>query len=528
MQKIKEYILLKWQQSPLLSIMLFALVLRLLAAVFSQGYGMHDDHFIAIEEPWSWTQDKDYDGWLPGTKGENSEPSIYSFFYPGINYFLFQGMHAMGILNPKTKMFIIRLLLGLFSLLTVYFGYKIARHYGSDKMAKQTGLLLAVFWFMPFFGVRNLVEVIAIPILLGSTWLILKTNYLQEKNKSFLVAFFMAGLLAGLSLSVRYQAGVYVAGMGLVFLIQKRFLSTLLFGLGTLISFAVLQGVPDYLIWAKPFSVLEGYIQYNLANKGAYGNQDNVLMYFQLIPGLLIPPIGLFLFFGFFLKVKNHLLVFLPSLLFLVFHTWFPNRQERFILTIVPMVVLLGVIGWDQFYTRSRWWANRSRLYRNFNRFFWIVNTILLLAITFTYSKRSRVEAMHYFYKSGKAISSVIIDDTGRRETMMMPVFYAGKAFNTLTISNFDSTNMQIYYPWSYIQVSHSREVLRQPGLVAPPQYVVFVEDIDLENRVQIMQGIYPSLAFEAYIQPSLTDRIMKKLNPHNKNEDFYIYRTGL
>lgn len=144
----------------------------------------------------------------------------------------------------------------------------------------------------------------------------------------------MAGLLAGLSLSVRFQAGVYVAGMGLVFN-SERFLSTLLFGLGTLLSFAVLQGVPDYLIWEKPFSVLEGYIQYNLANKGAYGNQNNVFMYFQLLPGLLIPPIGLFLFLV-FLKIKNHLLVFLPSLLFLLFHTWFPTGRKDLYLPLFP------------------------------------------------------------------------------------------------------------------------------------------------------------------------------------------------
>jgi hypothetical protein len=174
----------QWENHPLRSILLIAFLVRFVAAIFSQGYGMHDDHFIAIEEPWSWTQGMDYDGWLPGTKGEASEPSIYSFFYPGINYLLFEGMHAIGIENPKIKMFFIRLLLALFSLLVVYYGYKITEYYSDQKNARQVGVLLSILWFMPFFfGVRNLVEVIAIPTLLASTWMILKSNYLERKDK---------------------------------------------------------------------------------------------------------------------------------------------------------------------------------------------------------------------------------------------------------------------------------------------------------------------------------------------------------
>jgi hypothetical protein len=97
----------------------------LLLRFFSQGYGMHDDHFIAIEEPWSWTQGMDYDGWLPGTKGEASEPSIYSFFYPGNKIICYSKVcMPSGLKNPKIKMFFIRLLLALFSLLVVYYGYK--------------------------------------------------------------------------------------------------------------------------------------------------------------------------------------------------------------------------------------------------------------------------------------------------------------------------------------------------------------------------------------------------------------------
>jgi hypothetical protein len=502
----------QWENHPLRSILLIAFLVRFVAAIFSQGYGMHDDHFIAIEEPWSWTQGMDYDGWLPGTKGEASEPSIYSFFYPGINYLLFEGMHAIGIENPKIKMFFIRLLLALFSLLVVYYGYKITEYYSDQKNARQVGVLLSILWFMPFFfGVRNLVEVIAIPTLLASTWMILKSNYLERKDKLLPGLFFLAGFIAGITISIRFQAIIYWGGMGLALLIQKKWLQTIIFGLGGVFAFIIIQGPIDYIIWGKPFAVLTGYVEYNLAHSSEYGNQDNILMYVTLIPGYLLPPIGALWFFGFFLKVKKHLLVFLPSLLFLAFHTYFPNRQERFIFTIIPMVVILGIIGWNAFREKSSWWAKHKKLHNGFMKFFWIVNSILLVGATLSYSKKSRCEAMHYFWKTEQEVTLIIVDDTGRRETMMMPVFYSGKPITTLTISDWDSTDTSIIKEWSYIQISHSRETLRDSNRVKTPQFVVFVEDINLDERIEIMKDYYPELEFEAYIEPSLADKIMKE-----------------
>ena len=522
--KIEQY----WNTKPLQTILILAITIRIITAIFSQGYGMHDDHFIAIEEPWSWTQGEDYDGWLPGTKGVESKPSIYSFFYPGFNYLMFEGMDAIGMHNPKAKMMVLRLILALLSTLIVYYGYKITEKLSNKKNAKQVGLMLAVLWFLPFFGVRNLVEMIATPFLLWSTWILLKSDYLEKNNSVLFTTFFTAGLIMGLALSIRFQAIIYLGGIGLALLFQKKIWQAVIFGFGGIISFALIQGTLDYMVWEQPFAVLKGYFQYNMEAKGLYGNQKNILMYIELIPGLLIPPIGALLFFGFFLKAKKHLLVFLPSVLFLAFHTYFPNRQERFILTIVPMVVMLGVIGWNSFYSNSTWWSKHQKLHNGFYKFFWIVNTLLLIVFSFTYSKKSRVEAMYYFWNKPEEVTSIIIDDTGRRETMMMPVFYAGKAINTLTISDWDSTDTELINDYSYIQLSHSREILRNTSKVIPPQYVVFVEPIELERRVEIMKQYYPNLVYEGEVKPSIVDKVMKALNPNNKNEDFYIYKTGI
>jgi len=47
------------------TILISALIIRLIAAIFSQGYGMHDDHFLIVEASASWVDGFDYNHWLP-------------------------------------------------------------------------------------------------------------------------------------------------------------------------------------------------------------------------------------------------------------------------------------------------------------------------------------------------------------------------------------------------------------------------------------------------------------------------------
>ena len=46
--------------NSLKTILFFGLVVRLMASIFSQGYGMHDDHFLIIEASTSWIDGYDY------------------------------------------------------------------------------------------------------------------------------------------------------------------------------------------------------------------------------------------------------------------------------------------------------------------------------------------------------------------------------------------------------------------------------------------------------------------------------------
>ena len=58
------------KRHPLLAIIFLAFIVRLFAVFFSQGYLMHDDHFLVIEAAQSWVDGYDYNNWLPKNRNE--------------------------------------------------------------------------------------------------------------------------------------------------------------------------------------------------------------------------------------------------------------------------------------------------------------------------------------------------------------------------------------------------------------------------------------------------------------------------
>jgi len=59
------------------------------------------------------------------------------------------------------------------------------------------------------------------------------------------------------------------------------------------------------------------------------------------------------------------------------------------------------------------------------------------------------------------------------------------------------------------------------------PNYVIFLEEKDLDVRVKKFKETFPSIEFEATIEPSLMDKVFHYLNPVNRKELCYIYKIG-
>jgi hypothetical protein len=103
--------------------------------------------------------------------------------------------------------------------------------------------MLALIWFLPMMSVRNAVEIVCIPPLIWGTWLMLQAD---EKNNMRL--FLIAGLVAGIAFSLRFQTLIFIGGMGLSLWLSKKWIQGIYFGIGALITIVLIQNIIDYAI----------------------------------------------------------------------------------------------------------------------------------------------------------------------------------------------------------------------------------------------------------------------------------------
>ncbi len=483
-----------WNDRPMTAIILIALVPRLIAAVFSKGYGMHDDHFGPIEQPFIIMQYFTY--WTGRVI-----PHGHSIVYPSIQYALLNLFQSAGLRDPQTQMLLIRVLHAFYSLLVVAFGFKIAEVVSSREAAKKAGLVLALFWVLPFLSVRNLIEVVCIPPLMGGFYFALKSR-VNLRNA------FIAGLWFGLAFAFRYQTLLISGTVGFVFLFRKEFREMLWFAAGFLLLATLIQGTADLLAWGYPFASFIEYVRYNMAHGEDYttGPWYN---YILLVSGALIPPMSFLILYGFLRNWRKTILIVLPVLVFFVLHSYFPNKQERFILPVIPAILLLGVVGWEEVVNSSDFWSKHRKSVKGLWISFWALNLILLLPFSTFYGKKSRVEAMYSLY--GKPVSGLILAG-GKVGTSQPPFFYAGT------------------YPVPFFEVNNDQDLREMKAeLRTTPvrfSHAIFFGEEELDQRVQqIETELSLKLSLEKSIEPSFLDVVFYRLNPkHNKNELTFVY----
>ncbi len=502
MKKFINYI--KTNYTPLQVILALGILFRLLAVIFSKGFGWHDDHFLIVESSQSWVDGFDYNNWLPDPNYPDRIPQGHSLFYVGIQFCIFKVLKTIGIADPQIKMYFVRLLHAAWSMLIITYGYKIAEKLSNKKTALYVAGFLSLFWFMPFLSVRNLAEFVCIPPLLIATWLLLK----KEKSLDYL----LAGIWLGIAFSMRFQIVFYAFGMGIAMLINRTNIKHIVLSLvGFIFILLSTQGLIDYIIWHRPFAEFQEYVQYNIDNAGVYGN--NIWhMYLDLILGLLIPPLSLLLFGGWILQWKKIPMLFWPVFMYLAFHTYFPNKQERFIVTVLPSLIIIGTIGMFELYDKYKSMIN-IKTFKISKRFVIGINLILLFILSVSYSKKNRVESMYYLYKQ-PGVKSLMIEDGNKEDDFTMPpLFYFGKWISVIGITKQFGADSALYF---YDQTTDSMKA----------NYVVFWQAEHLEERVAKFQKYFPGTEYVTTIEPSLIDKTLHWMNPFgNDNQTTYIYK---
>lgn len=491
------------KERPLAALTLIALVPRLIAAFFSGGYFAHDDHFLIIESSASWVQASQYSTWLPWNQAGDPQPSGHSFFYVGIHYLLFELMEMLRLTDPTAQMTIIRILHAAWSLLVVRFGYLIALELSDRRIAWHIGLFLALFYFMPFLAVRNLVEVVCIPFLMIGAYKLIKGGTLPSANAAMI-----AGIWIGMAMNIRFQTIFFAAGPGVAFLFQRHWRQMFMYGIGLLIPLVVIQGSLDMLIWKEPFVEITEYVRYNLEHKTTYGTLP-WYNYLILLLGIFIPPFSMALFFGFFRRTIPFT-IWLALIFFLVVHSYFPNKQERFLLPMIPLYFVLAYVSWEQWRQRSQWWSKRENFWRRTLIFTWCINVPVMLLLCFSYSKRSRVEAMTFL--KDRPVNGLVVEDSFEGDPPLPPMYYMRR------------WHMEVIM-WSDRNADLDSAFARIPRSTWP-DVVLFFGTEELEERKQRLEEVMGPLRIEGTAEPGLVDKVVHWLNPVNRNETIVIARA--
>ena len=105
-----------------------------------------------------------------------------------------------------------------------------------------------------------------------------------------------------------------------------------------------------------------------------------------------------------------------------------------------------------------------------------------------------------------------MIDDFNRDDFLLPPLFYLGKWGSTIGVT-------KIAPPDTALKIFNRMQPNERPN------YVIFMQAENINARVDSLRKRFPTLHYEATIEPSFIDKTMHFLNPVNDNQTTYIYK---
>lgn len=478
-----------FEKYPLVILIIFGIILRILASFFSKGFLTLDDHHNLVI---------DADILARGL----SLPAEFkdSALYPLVVSFIMQIVRIFGINSPDTEMLFVRLAHGLFSVVGIFLVFKILEAKVDKRSAAIGGIFMAAFFVMPIFSVHQFEEVICQIPLLASVWYIIR---FEKENKNLYL--FLSGIFIGVALILRFPLISFVVPflIGVIITKSSRKLSFLfLFGFLVIIFLQSLSNLYINGEFGYSFSQNYGFIlsDYNSIIKSDGYPAGPPSRYLLTLLATFIPPFSILFLISAVRGSKTFFLLGISVLAFLIAHSVIENKQERFLLPIIPLLIILAVAGFNSL---KQWFQkkNLSKFYKYNWIYFWVLNSILLVFFIFHYGKKDRVEPLVYINEKQNATGVLIAQFS---YTFLVPDYYLGK---TIPINIIDD-----------------KKKLQLQEMIF--NYCVLYTD-SLEQDKNDLEKIFErKFVLEKTIEPSLGDFIAHKLNPKfNKSRTCYVFK---
>ena len=481
------------RKHPLISLLVIAAVLRALAVIFAKGYMASDDHFVVIQVVWDWLNGIPV--WF-----RDDTPIVRGVVYQYSIYVLMWLLKLFRITDPSAVMFVNRAVHALWSLTLIPMVYYGLKYFTDERAAWYGGLLTGIYFLMPFFSVRNMIEVVCQPFLFAGIILV-EVEVKRQKKLSWV---FWGGILLGAAFMIRIQTAVIPMAVFFVLLGMRRWKQLLWFSLGGL-TMLLVEGMIDYISWGMFLSSVIHTMDFQ--SKMIHAYVTNVwYTHFLTILGILIPPFSLLVFPWIVAAAKKLPVSFWAVAAFLVIHSMIPQKQERYLLPILPLLIFLLTAGWSMVKWRD------SRIVKGLWAWMWAINLVLLPIITLNYSQKARVEPLIMLHHMPN-VRKIVVDAT--EKNVWLPTYYAQKP-----LSDF----LYIFEDSDYDTLANKIESAG-PDQLPPFSHAIIFNSRDPEAQREQLESIVGHLTLIRHFSPSLADWLLRKSNPNfNHSKESWLY----
>jgi hypothetical protein len=395
------------------TILTFALLFRLAAAYSNYGFLALDDYYLlSTSVPAQVAQD----AYQQVDRAQIRSPIPILFVHSVASF-----AYRMGLSDPVDQIRTVYILLGIFSLISIYYAYLIFQFLGFSRTALIAASLLSFHFLFPYISTRALLESMSAPFLMASLYFLIRYQSAGERLHLILSIVWL-----GAASLFRFQAGVVAVSIPVIVYLRHRapgepFRSTILRSLADQgvvvfsgIAVLILTGLPDLWLRGEFHASLLEYMKYNVAHSSSYGVRP-FWSYLPTLLGVSLAPLYISRYRDFDWRSTYRPL--LPALLYLMIffmaHSAVPHKEERFLIPILPILLILLAPLTEYLLFERRASLRMSLLL--------CANLLLLPFVTVSLSQANTIGLVRYFNAHHEATRLIVFENSLEH----LPISYA-------------------------------------------------------------------------------------------------------
>lgn len=258
-----------------------------------------------------------------------------SWLFPGALALLLAAGDLIGLHSGLSLVAFCKLAMVALGLIGLWASIRLAERLAGPLAGWLSAALGAVFPALLVFGTRCTSETASASLLVVAAYL---------ATTSTRRSMWAAGMIAGISVFVRYQNGLVLVGILLWVCSQHRWRNAVDFAVAATVA-GLAGGLLDWATWGSPFHSFLKYLQFNLV-EGKAARWGTAPWHFYLVTlwtgtGPAMAGIAL----GFILAARRAMALVVIVSAYLAIHMAVPHKEYRFLMPILPLGLTVAGVG---------------------------------------------------------------------------------------------------------------------------------------------------------------------------------------